>query len=234
MGKREEGIIHTKLFSQALTLELKLSPLRSRASASNDTDTLEAIYQYDLALRESGSIVTQAAGQLLFNLIRTESKGWLIKDWHEINVEIANKQAATTNSMDYFPLHVGNYWIYEERNEGIQPDIKAMISDSVVINNKTYYIGGLVMISGEWKYNKVRKDSLGRIFGFNEADSSDVLVYDFAANAGDTFVFPTNNYNSQVILQLQGKNGTLETPAGTFNDVLGFESHFENQGAIFF
>lgn len=136
--------------------------------------------------------------------------------------------------MDYFPLHVGNYWIYEERNEGIQPDIKAMISDSVVINNKTYYIGGLVMISGEWKYNKVRKDSLGRIFGFNEADSSDVLVYDFAANAGDTFVFPTNNYNSQVILQLQGKNGTLETPAGTFNDVLGFESHFENQGAIFF
>ena len=75
MGKREEGIIHTKLFSQALILELKLSPLRSRASASNDTDTLEAIYQYDLALRESGSIVTQAAGQLLFNLIRTESKG---------------------------------------------------------------------------------------------------------------------------------------------------------------
>ena len=136
--------------------------------------------------------------------------------------------------VDYFPLQVGNYWIYEEQNWKREPDIKAAVLDSITIRGKIYYEVDGFNFTSEYGYSFLRSDSTGRLLGLYGADSSEIMLYDLTASVGDTWSFPAQNYNALVIVLLadRSSNASLQTPAGTFEDIVTFQSHFENVGSL--
>lgn len=230
-GKQEEQLIHQALFSQELVLEVNLTSLRKVDGADHLMEAYSAYYFYDLNLRTPESFLEHAKGHITFRFVQEDNKGWFIENWQESDL-IGLRKSFNKDSIDYFPLQVGNYWIYEEQNLKRNPDIKASVLDSIIVQGMPYYEVESFTFVDEYGYNFIRSDSAGKLIGLYKADSSEVMLYDFTASVGDTWSFPMQNYNARVIVLLEGRNGSFHTPAGNFDQGVGFSSHVENTGTI--
>lgn len=87
---------------------------------------------------------------------------------------------------DYFPLEVGNVWIYRntprppERDE---PMTTVEVSRSGNFKGVTYYLLSDYRAGQFW----VRNDGAGHVYRFDESSGEEQLWYDFSHKEGDTY-----------------------------------------------
>ena len=149
-------------------------------------------------------------------------------------VEIINAQGA----IDYYPLHVGNYWIqYSDSVSGVyQPTtFRQEIEGTDLIMGEEYYRRSNRLaaddgsLEGKW-YTWVREDSNGIVIGA----FGDTSIVDSAAifdppllwlpneivNVGHAWDFDAPEMGGHFFFAIGSVSDTIEVPAGTFNDCI--------------
>jgi hypothetical protein len=82
----------------------------------------------------------------------------------------------------YFPLHKGNLWQYQSTDLQSPDRWETLIlGDTVLPNGKTYAQFNRTNFSSRF----LRQDG-SRVFAYSQIDSAEFLLFDFAANPGDT------------------------------------------------
>ena len=114
-------------------------------------------------------------------------------------------------AQDYFPLEVGNTWIYHV-NSYFPDTMTYHVSDSLNIDHVKYFLYGM---SGYSFKDTIRKDAVGNIW--KKVNGVDYLWFDFTKDSGAVYTFPdhnpSNNYNVEVV----DKNFTLQTNWGNYS-----------------
>ncbi len=116
---------------------------------------------------------------------------------------------------DYFPLHVGNYWIYERQG-------KIEISGKKTFDDKEYF----QMAKGEYS-TYYRKTSSGNVYKRNEK-GAEGLIYALAAKKGDSWVYKSNDLEYKVVLS--AKDETVKHDGCTFKNCYRFD--FDDPRAV--
>lgn len=94
--------------------------------------------------------------------------------------------AALAQTPDYFPLDVGNVWIYRTRGAVVssaQDTITVEVTRRDSFKDVTYYLVSEYRRGQFW----LRNDGAGRVWQYDEATGSEKLWYDFARPAGATY-----------------------------------------------
>ncbi len=123
--------------------------------------------------------------------------------------------------LDYYPLAVGNYWVYQHSRcdstwqncDSIFTDTTKIIKDTI-INNHTYYKLESRLFPGFTDYVYLR-DSLDYIVNskgniiFSNKDFDNILYEKYGIFNGDTLFY--------YYAKMEEYPGLVETPAGEFN-----------------
>jgi hypothetical protein len=97
----------------------------------------------------------------------------------------------------YFPLHKGNLWQYQSTDLQSPDRWETLIlGDTVLPNGKTYAQFNQTNFSSRF----LRQDG-SKVFAYSQIDSAEFLLFDFAANPGDTI---TRFQHQQWRIVLQG------------------------------
>lgn len=119
---------------------------------------------------------------------------------------------------NYFPLEIGNYWIYDNKT-------KVEVVDTTTVYNRQYY----VVKNSLHSVSYYRLDSSGVLIGYNEGYSRERIIADFSLNVGDTLWPYSNIYDSTgnrgIFITQKRKNDTVSTPFGTFENCYMFEEN---------
>jgi hypothetical protein len=138
-----------------------------------------------------------------------------------------NKDDDPTGSKDYFPLAVGNYWVYDHYSideDGVETKFPANDSLSItrdtVIRNQTYFVlEGIDFSTNEWKIVEIRDssnylvDSNGKVL-FARNDFENILSTSSIENKGE--IICTTTYKMEKVSE------NISVPAGSF-EVLNFK-----------
>ena len=140
--------------------------------------------------------------------------------------------ADTDTVVNYYPMHVGDYHIFETRYSGFDPPWYDTMSvfDTISINSSFYH-----QVDSYWsRLLNLRMDDIGDIYLYSVNDSQDVLLYKFHSALGDSYRVDSlyGGWSFDVIVS--GVNKTTETLAGTFNDciTLFFDSPQVTEDAV--
>lgn len=226
-GYDTEKQIHEKMFARATEIDLEMRALRDSFVSDG---SMQSVYAYRLNVQWADASATTAQGEVVFEFMK-EGERWRIASFRERKNGLSKDSGArfaAHDSVDYFPLRVGNSWTYEEQLFPTLPEFQTVITDSVMINEKLYYQSdkGFPFAS-----NFVRLDSLYQLRIFFEDDSSERLVFDFAADIGDSLFFSPPNASERVAVELINRKDSLTVPAGTFSDILEFQASDFNSGS---
>jgi Secretion system C-terminal sorting domain len=116
----------------------------------------------------------------------------------------------------YFPLHVGDSWYYDDHTsllcEGTQ--IIVPIIQDTLINGQRYALFHLPAFHSPF----VRADSL-RVYEFDTTSQSEIAVFDFSAQPGDTV--SVRNQGSTVTIALGNLMFAVNNAIYTIQDSLG-------------
>ncbi|MDH4058408.1 MAG: hypothetical protein OEU76_06565 [Cyclobacteriaceae bacterium] len=136
----------------------------------------------------------------------------------------------TTKSIDYMPLTVGNFWVYENYsidtlgNETVLTQRDSIVVDrDTIIGAHTYFIleGTSYPTVNDWGIVDIVRDSSdylvnekGKIL-FSSSNFSDILCEEVGIYDSDTLYTLT--------YQMETVSGSIIVPAGTFDDVLNYK-----------
>jgi hypothetical protein len=143
--------------------------------------------------------------------------------------EVQKNSNVTDKVTDYYPLGVGNYWVYESfQVDTLGNEISFLGIDSVVVTSDTlidgqmhFYIGSVKYPDSTVKaYSRYRDSSgcivnqYGRVF-LSVNNFTDTLHTQLMLSGNDTIEY--TNY------KMQKYKGQIEVPAGVFFDLLNFK-----------
>lgn len=225
-GLAQEGQIHERLFASVTGVELKLAELRSEPVSEKQ---YMAVYNYDLNIKLPTEQVLFATGQVEFEFVKDTRERWRIQAFRDMKDRFTKlAKSAPEDSVDYFPLQLGNKWVYYDRLIPTLPDFDVLITDSVTINGNLYYKSdkGFPLAA-----SFARVDSLNRLRLFFKEDSTERIVFDLASEVGDSLTFIPPNATEIIVVELINHNDSLSVPAGTFPDVLEFLITDYNSGS---
>jgi hypothetical protein len=124
--------------------------------------------------------------------------------------------AATLPGQDYFPLEVGNQWIYRiggSLSGVLTPGtFVAEVTGSRVIDGKEYF--QLTGMPGGTRL--LRKNDAGTLVFYSEQDRAEHNWVAFEANTGEAFRTEIDDCNPTAVIQ--SKNAELRSPLGDFRD----------------
>lgn len=142
--------------------------------------------------------------------------------------DLENNPNVSAKATDYYPLEVGNYWIYETFQVDTLGNERTLRVDSVVITSDTVIDGKRQFYIGSVKYPRTDVTAYRRI-----RDSSDCIVDQFGRitlsvnNFTDTLhtqlMLSGNDTIEYVAYKMEKHNGQVEVPAGVFSDLLNFK-----------
>lgn len=146
-----------------------------------------------------------------------------------ITLLVSLSVSAQNNSFNsFFPLAIGNKWIYQCTNPQYPVNDTIIVKDTLRINGKLYW----ALQHNTYIFNWYRQDN-GKIFIIDTTSSSpdpakikEHLIYDFSAKVGDNWITPVTNIN--LICTFGGKvtlikmNDTVVTTQKTFNNCFNF------------
>ena len=151
-----------------------------------------------------------------------------------ITPQLASAQVAS----DYFPLHVGNYWVeHTDSLSGMYypTTLRRDIEGVDIIHGEEYFrMGERYSVddgSYEWfMYSWAREDSTGILFGAfgftNILDSAAIFdqpvlwLPNEAVNVGYTWEFDSYEWGGHFAFSVESVSQTVEVPAGTFNNCI--------------
>ncbi|HQJ45507.1 MAG TPA: FlgD immunoglobulin-like domain containing protein [Ignavibacteriaceae bacterium] len=148
-------------------------------------------------------------------------------DEQEYGTLIVKKQ--TVDWKEFYPLHIGNYWVYEGFSGSI-PIINSVriIGDTVMPDNNYYYV--VKEIDHTFGYTSLslqRLDSLGRIFHWEPWNNSAKQYFEFSNIVGDTlkskfdgFIYRLNNK------YINNITGLFELNYLLYPDVINAQDHY--------
>ncbi len=97
----------------------------------------------------------------------------------EFGTLIVNKQQVDWS--EYYPLHIGDYWVYEGESGSIPfVETHRITGDTIMPDGNTYFIKDSIILE--------RLDSAGRLFVWSDNNLSGVLNYKFTDILGDTAI----------------------------------------------
>jgi len=232
-GKNEEKEIHQGMFMSPQgpeSIRLELSPVGFQEAQPDSI--MEGDYIYRLFLQFLGSSEEYAGGTVRFSFVKRGNGRWQIQKWIEpIPGYLDKTEGAAVRQEHYFPLQVGNMWVYEERVFGLAPEIRITVKDSSFIGNHLFYLVEGAPFS-EYGYDFVRLDCNDRLLGFSSIDSSTAMLYDFRATVGDTWSYPSPSLDSDVAVELVEQGQTAVTRVSIFDSTLVFSSHLKGEGTM--
>ncbi len=150
-------------------------------------DTLLAI---DIALFDSTNVrkysetiienfgVVSYQGNLRDDYLNPEGRFWgAVINGIEYGSLIVLKQQV--NWKEFYPLHVGDYWVYEGKSGNI-PFIEThrIIGDTIMPDGNNYFL-----VDGA-RYERI--DSLGNIYKWSNSSNSAIKIFNFSNKVGDT------------------------------------------------
>lgn len=216
-GLKQERQIHERLFASVTVVDLNLTEWQSEQLTE---ERQVGVYNYDLRMDLPTEQVLLAQGQVEFEFVKDTQERWRIQSFSEIKDQFSKfAKAAPEDSVDYFPLQVGNKWIYFDRLIPTLPDFEVLVTDSVMISGNLYFQCDKGF---PFSASFARVDSLHRLRLFFEEDSTERIVFDLAADVGDSLTFIPPNATEIVVVELITHKDSLSVPAGTFPDVLDF------------
>ena len=153
-----------------------------------------------------------------------KTKLFLIIALFSILITCPSKYSQTQPDTSYFPLAIGNQWVYEASNFPY-PDTITVV-DTQTVNGKLYF-AFRDNSSSLYRYTWYRKDN-NKIYIVDtlavRLDPSNIIeymIYDFSANTGNSWNVTLANYNLQCkyagTAKLESKNDSVQTS----NDKLG-------------
>ena len=112
-----------------------------------------------------------------------------------------------TENYDWFPLSIGNYWVYEvytSDSEGLHywgDEIKTVVGLTTLDNGLDYFLYKYIYINGGSTIEYIRLDSLsGKLYALSFEEKRDLLYDDLSAEAGDTVCYEYNTaFNCQYV-----------------------------------
>lgn len=146
------------------------------------------------------------------------------------NPGTGNDDPAQANTVDYFPLSIGNSWVYQNVDidplgqETVRPEKDSVIiSRDTLINDKLYYVfeGTSYPFNGrKWGVIDIVRDSAGYIVNqFGEVEFS-------LLNFTDTLHLEREMIQDEVLFTLsyrmENENASASVPAGVF-DVVNYK-----------
>lgn len=123
--------------------------------------------------------------------------------------------AAFAQVPDYFPLAVGNVWIYRGGGTPLRPQL---VTETVEITRASNFKGVTYYLLAEYRAGQhwVRNDGEGRVFRYDEPTGEERLWYDFRGRAGDTY--PTTLPTCCGRAQVKSTNGSRQVALGDFEN----------------
>ncbi len=140
--------------------------------------------------------------------------------------------AGESEKPDYFPLQIGNKWVYEhtELPKEITTRFNIVeIIDTTTINNKKYYNYSEI-VGSFWGYSSKffgywHIDSLKQVWSYNPKTHKEEIFLGFNYPLGQTIVMKYDSSNNfTYTLTLMDTNETVLTSAGKFNHCLYFRT----------
>ncbi len=165
------------------------------------------------------SVITDSAGQFAFHLdsyywaIEIKKNNYFSKIIHlqiwpdstiELNIVL---QPEPEYYQSYFPLQVGNIWIYDNFIHPFTTRDTIEILDSTIIDGNKYFT-----VNNSY----VRYDSLGNLVKYH--NGSDVMF--FPLTLPDTNTIISDSVGIPITVCVNRDSGSVEVPAGTFDDLL--------------
>ncbi len=232
-GKMQEQKIHQHLFATAKSIALKLTEALNEEATET---TRRSIYHYYLHIQLSGEEMLEAQGMVELGLAKSAIGIWQINSFRELDSGLQKPAPTTFNTdvtnseADYFPLRVGNTWLYKDTFITTRPEtLRTTVTDTLVIRGKKYYrVKNLLYLAFELN----RLDSL-KLKTFVEEDSTELTVLDFNASIGDTLTVTFPHFREPFIVELLTEKDSVTVPAGTFKNVKEFLITDYNSGSRF-
>jgi len=224
-GKEQERSIHQRMFRGVKDIDLNMGELRTQEATENNK---KGLCDYRLTLRFPSEQTLEARGQVELAMVKNERGAWHIDSFHEIRNGLGNLArklvaiSAASDSVDYFPLTVGNCWNYENQLFPTIPGYNTIVTDSIMVHGNLYYRVQDHVLPFFTQPALVRVDSLQQLKVFFPTDSSESTVFNFTAAVGDTLIFQPPGEKYFQVIELLSQNDSLKVPAGTFANVLKF------------
>jgi len=128
---------------------------------------------------------------------------------------------------DYFPLHIGNYWIYKRRDfrEGYD---RVEIIDTMKVNKNTYFIFREEYDGGyDYWYEYYRKDEDNQVLSLSLRDSVEVIMYKLGVPV-HSYWYINKDTESEIKVTLENTNSIQYTIAGVFDSCYYYSYNFTN------
>jgi hypothetical protein len=133
---------------------------------------------------------------------------------------------APVNAVSYFPLQVGNHWLYARQGTGVVDTWRSAVSERFVSPVRRVYFA----LDGHFGPRRLlRSTSFNGVFEYNPRSLGDNLVYLLGAPVGTTWVLqleplPTASPLPDCLtgsgLTVGGRTETVTVPAGVFTGVV--------------
>jgi hypothetical protein len=131
--------------------------------------------------------------------------------------------SGTTQSQVFFPLHVGDMWVFEDRYSAVceGTSIIYLIVGDTVLNGRTY---ARFFNYSPFSGPLVRADSM-RVYEYDTAAHSEYVVFDFSAKPGDTVSIRNNG--AKVTIALGAMRFSVGRTTYTVRDSIGVISWYD-------
>lgn len=115
---------------------------------------------------------------------------------------------------EYFPLHVGNQWVYRGEGRVAPPTVIIDIPRSEIINNREYFLVRNLGPSDSW----LRMDDDGTLYSLDRATGRESVWAAFATRQGREYRTSINPCNQTA--RVESRGATVKVPAAEFINVL--------------
>ncbi|MGP8330476.1 MAG: hypothetical protein ACT6FF_09205 [Methanosarcinaceae archaeon] len=225
--KKEEREIHTNMFSgknKAKKINLELPGIQVSTDHLPE-NFLRLTCHYLLSLTYQDNFTDEAQGQIRFYLKKDEHDSWKIYEWCEQNYLSKNLSATDGDSVDWFPLQVGNWWYYQSEPVGFEWDKRHEIIDTTTIENQIYFDMKITPVMADSqhyiRHEYFRKDSLSQIWRKTAVEKPEHILYKLNTTVGDTWSYQDEN-GAVFKISFYDTAATSRTPLGFFNNCKSF------------
>ncbi|MEW5976829.1 MAG: BsuPI-related putative proteinase inhibitor [Acidobacteriota bacterium] len=116
---------------------------------------------------------------------------------------------------DFFPLRVGNQWIYRVSGAVGGTHRVTEVVESTQIDEREYFLVTGLVDEAAW----LRMSEEGTLLSLDRETGQEKVWVKFSAQPGETF--NTSIHPCNPVARMEERDGRVETPAGTFEQVLG-------------
>mgnify|MGYP000881520777 CR=1 FL=1 len=122
--------------------------------------------------------------------------------------------SAAFGQTEFFPLHVGNQWVYRGEGRIASGPVVVDIPRSEMINNREYYLVRNLGESDAW----LRMEDDGTLYALDRTSGTESVWAGFGTPEGREYRTAINPCNQTA--RVESRNGTVRTPAAEFVNVL--------------